>query len=288
MSELALYAVLTVATVLGLISTTRIFGTFFEYVIRWMSPLVAMWIAASLWSCWLTWRPVVRHPRRPTSLCTGRRRSWPSWHARWWQSVWLGACRPSIPYERDSTITGALSAQLEKSLDPTLHYEINEYDPVALGSVAFGLALELERHHLHAGVGPWGTAGVMPFRVIDDEHAESTLWYVASKPTIAAFTALPGAVVRASFDVRTAAEAQRSDQLEVELLQALCAAGRQDLPRPALLPLGRHRTGLQPGTPSAMWLRCCSSTPTSANPRRSSNCPVGINGYDVVVPECAG
>ncbi|MGZ4791144.1 MAG: hypothetical protein ACXWBO_04710, partial [Ilumatobacteraceae bacterium] len=54
--ELTLYAVLSVATVLGLISTSRIFGTFFEYVIRWMSPLVAMWVAASLWSCWLTWR----------------------------------------------------------------------------------------------------------------------------------------------------------------------------------------------------------------------------------------
>ena len=54
--ELSMYAVLAAATVLGFLSTTRIFGTFFEYVIRWMSPLVAMWVAASLWSCWLTWR----------------------------------------------------------------------------------------------------------------------------------------------------------------------------------------------------------------------------------------
>ena len=46
--ELSLYAVLAAATVLGFVSTTRIFGTFFEYVIRWMSPLVAMWVAASL------------------------------------------------------------------------------------------------------------------------------------------------------------------------------------------------------------------------------------------------
>ncbi|MEO7370639.1 MAG: hypothetical protein ABIZ69_07250, partial [Ilumatobacteraceae bacterium] len=54
--ETSLHAVLATATFLGLFSTMRIFGTFFEYVIRWMSPLVAMWIAASVWSCWLTWR----------------------------------------------------------------------------------------------------------------------------------------------------------------------------------------------------------------------------------------
>ena len=40
--ELSLYAVLGAATVLGLFSTTRIFGVFFEYVIRWMLPLVAL------------------------------------------------------------------------------------------------------------------------------------------------------------------------------------------------------------------------------------------------------
>jgi hypothetical protein len=289
-AELALYAVLTAATVLGLISTTRIFGTFFEYVIRWMSPLVAMWIAASLWSCWLTWRA-----RAVNVTLAGQRAL-----TRAVAVVAVVACvvmaigvargvSADIPYERDSTITGALSAELEKSLDPKLHYEINEYDPVALGSVAFGLALELERHHLHAGVGPWGIAGVMPFRVIDDEHAESTLWYVASKPTIAAFTALPGAVVRATFDVRSAAEVQRSDRLELDLLQALCTAGRQDLRGLLYSRWGDTALAYSPGLPHDVALLLQQYTDLR-QPAAVVELPVGINGYDVapVVPECAG
>ena len=203
--ELSMYAVLAAATVLGFLSTTRIFGTFFEYVIRWMSPLVAMWVAASLWSCWLTWRERVGQRVMTIGITavvacsvvvTG-----------------LGVVRASaaeLPFERDSTLTGALSAQLERSLDPSLRYQINEFDPVTLGAPAFGLALQLERDHVRAGVGPWGETGVMPFRVVNDQQADATLWFVASEPAIAAFSELPGAAVRASFDVRTPAEVQRA------------------------------------------------------------------------------
>ena len=55
------------------------------------------------------------------------------------------------------------------------------------------------------------------------------MWYVASEPEIAAFSEVPGAVVRASFDVRTPKEARLSDQLQAQLLQVLCSAGRPDL-----------------------------------------------------------
>jgi hypothetical protein len=139
------------------------------------------------------------------------------------------AATANVPYRRDSDVTAALSSQLESSLDPGIVYQINEVDPVALGSVAFGIALELEKHHFHAGVGPWGVAGVMPYRVVEAQEAESTLWYVASTPVIATFAALPGAVVRASFDVRSDAETRRSDQLQAQLLDVLCADGRPDL-----------------------------------------------------------
>ena len=169
--ELSLYAVLITATVLGLFSTMRIFGIFFEYVIRWMLPLVALWVATCVWSCWLTWRA------RPQTEAEGQRdvdrRPRVAAAAVIALAVALtgiGVARAAtaeVPYERDSAITGALAGQLEASLDPTKRYQINEVDPVALGSVAFGLALELEKHSdIHAGVGPWGVAGVTPFRVV--------------------------------------------------------------------------------------------------------------------------
>ena len=231
--ELSLYAVLVAATVLGFFSTTRIFGVFFEYVIRWMLPLVALWVASCVWSCWLTWRS--RLQPDPARCFDDRRLQVAAGVVVVCACALTGlgvarAGSAEVPYQRDSAITGALAAQLEASLDPALTYQINEVDPVALGSVAFGLALELEKHqHVHVGVGPWGVAGVTPFRVVRDDQALATLWYVASQPVIDAFMALPGAVMRASFDPRSTVEAQRSDRLQTGLLQVLCSAGRDDL-----------------------------------------------------------
>jgi hypothetical protein len=216
-----------------LLSTTRIFGVFFEYVIRWMLPLVALWVAAAVWSCWLTWRQ--RSPNRTVEGSTVDNKALVAVGvvgACVLVSTGVGIARAAsaeVPYERDSAVAAALSAQLETSLDHAKRYQINEVDPVALGSVAFGVALELEKHDIRAGVGPWGIAGVMPFRVVDQDEADSTLWYVASNPVIDAFSALPGAVVKASYDVRSNGEAKRSDQLETQLLEVLCADGRPDL-----------------------------------------------------------
>ena len=81
----------------------------------------------------------------------------------------------------------------------------------------------------------------MPFRVVSDQQADATLWFVASEPVIAAFSELPGATVRASFDVRSPDEVRRADRLEAELLQMLCAAGRRGSPAVALRPVGPHR-----------------------------------------------
>jgi membrane associated rhomboid family serine protease len=231
--ELSLYAVLSAATVFGFFSTMRIFGVFFEYVIRWMLPLVALWIATCLWSCWLTWR--ARTPSVAKAAHLDGRAVAAAGIAAACAVVATGigvvrAVGAEVPYQRDSAITAALSTQLDTALDPSIRYQLNEVDPAALGSVAFGMALQLEKqHHVHVGVGPWGVAGVTPFRVVDDQHADARLWYVASQPLIDAFSAIPGALVMAEFDVRSAEEAQRSDQLQAELLAALCSAGRPDL-----------------------------------------------------------
>ncbi len=287
--ELSLYAVLAATTVLGLFSTTRIFGVFFEYVIRWMVPLVALWIATCVWSCWLTWRareaaePSASRPDRPTLIAAGV--------AAVCACVATGfglsrAATAEVPYPRDSAMTRALSTQLATSLDPATRYQINEVDPVALGSVAFGLALELEKQdRADAGVGPWGIAGVMPFRVVD-EQADSTLWYVASEPVIAAFTALPGATVRASFDIRSPQEVQRSDRLQADLLQVLCAAGRADLRDLLFARWGHTLLTFMPDLPpdAAPLLQQYSDLRL---PAAVIEVPVGVDGY-LVRPQPPG
>jgi hypothetical protein len=280
--ELSLYAVLAGATVLGFFSTIRIFGTFFEYVIRWMSPLVAMWIAASLWSCWLTWRARAPSQGDDRGLLTAAAVGFAC--ALVVTAIGVGrAVTAEVPYERDSAITGELSGQLQRSLDRATHYQINEFDPVALGAVAFGLALDLERHGLHAGVGPWGEAGVMPFRVVTDENAESTLWFVAGTPVIDAFTTLPGAVVRASFDVRSTAEITRSAQLESQLLNVLCTTGHFEL-RPLLFTRwGNTALAFAPTLPAEAKPLLQKYTDLR-QPAAVVELPVGVNGYDVAPP----
>lgn len=285
-AEMALYAVLGMTTVLGAISTMRIFGRFFEYVIRWMTPLVAMWIATCLWSCWLEWRS--RAARRPS----------PDDDRRWMAAATAGAlaaavavtavgvvrgAEADIPYARDSEMTGELAAQLEQSIDPAVRYQINELDPVALGAVAYGLALQFEHDGVHAGVGPWGQSGVMPFRVVSDQQAGSTLWYVASTPVIDAVSALPGAVVMAFVDVRTPAEVKRSDQLEGQLAQALCDMGRPELRSLLFSRWGHAALDDLPGL-SATADRLLRQYNDLRLPAAVVELPVGVNGYDIATP----
>lgn len=271
--EITLYIVLAGVTALGFMSTTRIFGTFFEYVIRWMSPLVALWVATSLWSLWLTWKERSATPMKAAGVVA----------AAALVITVVGVARATtaeIPYSRDSAITGALAAQLEQSLDPALRYQINEFDPVALGSPAFGLALETERHGLHAGVGPWGAAGVMPFRVVDDQRADATLWYVASDPVIAAFSTLPDAKVQALFDVRTPTEAKRSNELEAQLVGALCEQGGVPLARLLFARWGHTALAYNPDLPSDA-VGLLQQYTDLRQPAAVIELPVGVNGYDV-------
>jgi hypothetical protein len=284
--EVSLFAVLVLATVLGLLSTVRIFGPFFDYVIRWMSPLVAMWVAASIWSFWLTWRA-----RRPAG----------SGDADLTRAAVLGlasivvvagvgvvrARDAEVPFERDIELTEALSAQLERSLDPAERYQVNEVDPVSFGSVAFGLALELPRHGVHAGVGPWGVAGAMPFRVVTDEQADSTLWYVAGAPAIEAFATADGAVVRAQADVRSPPDVQRSDQLETQLMRALCDSGHADLRHLLFSRWGHTTLAFAPGvTPEVKKL--LDQYTALRQPAAVVELPVGVSGYEIApqLPPC--
>ncbi len=107
------------------------------------------------------------------------------------------AATAEVPYQRDSAITGRWRHSSKTSLDPTKRYQINEVDPVALGSVAFGLALELEKNERpprrRRAVGRrWGDA--IPCRRRRAGRLETV---VRRQPAVIdAFTALPGAVVQ--------------------------------------------------------------------------------------------
>jgi hypothetical protein len=280
-NEIRLYVVLAVLTILGLLSAARVFGTFFEYVIRWMVPLAALWIAAAAWSLYreLTERgtvssaAVVRVGVAAVIAMSG--------------AAVVRAASAEIPYERDSAIAVALSDQLADNLPAGERYQINEFDPVSLGSVAFGLHLELEKRGRADGVGEWGRSGVKEHRVVTSDMADGELWFVAVDPVINAFAALPGAEVVATFESRTTAEVSRSEQLWSQVVDTLCANGAADL-----LPLLVQRWGFfslryDPRTPPELIAALLELTELR-QPTAVVLLPVGAVGADIdsVVPRC--
>lgn len=222
--------VLGLTTALGVLSATRVFGTFFEYVVRWMVPLAALWLGTAGWG----YRDTIA--RRSATPSRRRVAEFAVVLVAALALTVAGVARASgveIPHRRDSDLTAALSAGLRDDLRISLargdRYQLNEVDIAALGSVAFGLVLDIERHDGGVGIGPWGRSGTMSYRVVEQEDASGTLWLVTSQRMIDHFAAQSGARVVTTVDVRTAAERVRSERLEADVLAALCAAGRSDL-----------------------------------------------------------
>jgi hypothetical protein len=237
--EMLLFGVLTVATLLGFVSTVRIFGPFFEYVIRWMVPLAALWIGVSSWSILKT---LVERRGVADEQRTGDGAVGIGLAAVISLLATIGAIRSvgaDVPYRADSDIAGQLGQQLVNALPAGTLYQIDERDPVALGSVAYGLHLFLERNGRPDGVGPWGVAGVKEYRVVADDQSDGVLWFVATQRVIDGFTTVPGATVVARTDATSSTDTIRSIDLEQTIVETLCEAGRSDL-----LPLFGKRWGL--------------------------------------------
>jgi hypothetical protein len=224
--------VLSGTTVLGVISASRVFGTFFEYVVRWFVPLTGLWAGTAAWA--------MLRVRAHGDNAGGRklRGTVPAAVALVIGALSLtgvGVVRASgaeVPASRDGRLVEALEGQLRPAIAERMgrgeRLRLEEVDIVSLGSVLFGLVVEFDSGPGRLGVGEWGRWGVQPHRVVADD-ADGTLWLVTSKRMIDHFAALEGAELLARADVRTTEEAERSAELESELVGRLCAIGRPDL-----------------------------------------------------------
>lgn len=228
-AEVRWLSVLGLTTALGFVSASRVFGTFFEYVVRWMVPLAGIWLGTALWSYLVTARR-----RWPQAATGGSVRILAPVVAVTLALTAVGiaeAADVEVPHRRDSDLTAALSGQLREAVGERIgrgeRFQLNEVDVVALGSVAFGIVTAFDATG-GLGTGEWGRSGVQSFRVVDDEAADGVLWLVTSQRMIDHFAALPGATVVALADVRTRAEVERSAELEASLVRVLCTTGRAD------------------------------------------------------------
>lgn len=208
-----LFALLGGLVVLGIVSTARIFGEFFEYVIRWWWIIVAWVFVACL-----------------LALARAGRERWIAAIA-----VVLGLSMSTLttvdavgeqnPGPRNSRLVGGVAPQVTNHLDRGAHYLMRWHDPATLGGVPFGLVLELEKRGFHVGVDAVFAAGALPHRVLPESSANSVLWVVLGESNIVLMRDRDDAAELGYFDQRSESEIAESDSLRAQLIAGLEAEG---------------------------------------------------------------
>jgi hypothetical protein len=226
---IALQGVVSAAALIGIVSIARVFGDFYDYVIRWTWMITVAAAATILTTMWRELRTVrVRsiEPRmaRAALACAGAVAV-----AIAATAMTVNDATADIPARRDSRLIGGVSPAVADALDPAGRYLVRWHDPMSLGGVGFGMLLELERRGYTAGVDQWGSAAALPHRVMPEETASDVLWVVTGVKPIADFRARADAVELGWFDQRTPAEQERSAQLRAQLEARLAEVGRAEL-----------------------------------------------------------
>ncbi len=204
-----LFILLGGLTVVGVISMSRIFGEFFDYVIRWWWIIIA-WVFAA---CLLALAKLLRERWVATaSLVVGL--------------VMCGlataqAVGQQNPGPRNSRLVGGVVPQITDGLDRDDRFLIRWHDPATLGGVPFGVLLELEKEGFHVGVDAPSSAGALPHRVLPESSANAVLWVVLGDPNIELMRAQTGAVELGYFDQRDPAEIAESDAHRQRLIARL-------------------------------------------------------------------
>jgi hypothetical protein len=200
-----LFVLLGVLTVVGIISMSRIFGEFYDYVIRWWWVIIA-WVFAA---CAL-------------ALARLFRERWVAVSALVVGLVMSGlatahAIGEQNPGPRNSRLVGGVVPQITDDLDRNDRYLIRWHDPATLGGVPFGMLLELEKEGFHVGVDAPSSAGALPHRVLPEGSANSVLWVILGETNIEQMRTQTDAIELGYFDQRSPAEVEESNALREHL-----------------------------------------------------------------------
>lgn len=209
-----LFVLLGGLSAVGIVSTARVFGEFFDYVIRWWW-LITAWIFLA---CILV---LIRRLR--TEIAIGGALAIAVLMSGLATANAVGEQNPG---PRNSRIVNGIDAIVRRELDHSDRYLLHWYDPATLGGVPYGVLLDLDKHGFHVGVDAANSAGALPHRVLPESGVDGVLWVVLGEANIEAMRTRPDATELGSFDQRSPAEVAESNQLRQHLIDRLNELGK--------------------------------------------------------------
>jgi hypothetical protein len=210
--------VLAAVTVLGVLAVSRIFGSLYLYVFRWIVPIAALQLFALGWG--------LARLAPPPSAVAARRWATAAVVALVTLSIGTSVrlAGQEIPYDQSSRAESALAPAVAESLDPDQRYLVVWDDPAYLGGLGHGLILDLERRGFEVGgLAPYAAA-IEPQRVLCPGEEDAVLTVVTGARNIERYRSNPAYRELAATDPREDPEAW--DRSEAALLEALAADGR--------------------------------------------------------------
>lgn len=213
-----LNVVLAFSLVLATVSVSRVFGTLFLYVFRWVTVLVALQILSLAWGLVVLLPRSLRLPSRwatvgaagtlvVASLITSVR-----------------VAGQEIPFDQSWRTEQVLAPAVAGRLDPDQRYLVRWDDQVYLGGIGFGLLLDLERRGFSVGADPERSAAVEPHRVLCPGEYDDIITVVTGPGVIKQYRDRSGYRLVATADPRRDVEAY--DRTLSELQRVLADAGQ--------------------------------------------------------------
>lgn len=200
-----LYAVVAGNVAVGLLATSRIFGEFYDYVIRWMWIQAAVLVAVSVAA--IVARVSADRVAVGAIVCV--------------LGLSVAGSVSSVgadpPYRADSRVVGGLAATLSEVLDDDANLLLRWHDPASLGGTSFGLVLELEKRGVDVHVEPWAGAAARRHRTMVESDADVVLWLVTGQENIERFATRADATLLAETDPRLGDEIDESNRLRADI-----------------------------------------------------------------------
>ena len=238
--RLATLAIL--ATGLGVVSTARITGPIWNYVMRWWWVIAAvMWLSVA----WSTWS-LVRQTRARTvivgaSLAVGAILSI--------TLAWRGTS-VRLPEELHAAAVAELRDELDQSLDRDVRYLLEWVDRRGWGGVGQGLFLDLRRRGFSVSVPESESPAFDPWHIARADQVDARVLVFGSEDLLSGALPPPDATLVAQHDPLSPRQRARSDMLRRDILRA-AGIGDDASPENSEAVLARAMLGLE-GVDQAM------------------------------------